>query len=214
MGETNDSLQEAASQAKAPRFVFRRKDDKSTKSIKIFNKCCWGVGLGLLEKLDKITKNYQTETILNFIKDEKDKSRQHEALMMDKLLNLLYRPIYDDITLSPNLLRYYFIAQFTTILFYRPIYYDITLSLNLLRYYFIAQFTTILLYRSIYYDITLSLNLLRYYFIAQFTTILLYRSIYYDITLSLNLLRYYFIAQFTTILLYRSIYYDITLSLN
>ena len=41
-----------------------------------------------MEKIDKITENDQTESILNFIKDENERSRQHEVLLMDKLLHL------------------------------------------------------------------------------------------------------------------------------
>ena len=82
MGETNDSLQESASQEEAPRFVPRRKDDKSSKKGNA------DFAQTLLEKIAKITENDQIETILNFIKDENERSRQHDALMMHTLLNL------------------------------------------------------------------------------------------------------------------------------
>ena len=82
MGETNDSLQEPASQTQASQFVPRRRYEKSSKKgNKDFQQ-------RLLEKIDKITENDQTESILNFIKDENERTRQHEVLLMDKLLNL------------------------------------------------------------------------------------------------------------------------------
>ena len=55
MGETNDSLQEPTSQTQASQFVPRRRYEKSNKKgNKDFQQA-------LLEKIDKITENDQTE---------------------------------------------------------------------------------------------------------------------------------------------------------